>query len=61
MFMLGCTFLEVLTGCSREPYDWLKEGDPHGFKLITYRTHDLTRDISPVTVREHSCVCMVDC
>ena len=51
VFMLGCTFIEVLTGCSREPYDWLMDEDASGFKLITFRTHDLTRDVNPLAVR----------
>ena len=52
VFMLGCTFIEVLTGCTREPYDWLMAEDTTGFRLITYRTHELTRDNNPLTVRD---------
>ena len=51
VFMLGCTFIEVLTRCSRQPYDWLMEEDPSGFKLITFRTHDSTRSLNPLAVR----------
>ena len=50
--LLGCTFIEVLTGCTREPYDWLMAEDTTGFRLITYRTHELTRDNNPLTVRD---------
>ena len=51
VFMLGCTFIEVLTGCSREPYDWLMEEDPSGMTLITYRNHESTRSSNPLVVR----------
>ena len=51
VFMLGCTFIEVLTGCSREPYDWLMAEDPSGMTLITYRTHESTRNNNPLVVR----------
>ena len=52
VFMLGCTFIEVLTACSREPYDWLMEEDPSGMTLITYRTHESTRNNNPLMVSE---------
>ena len=52
VFMLGCTFIEVLTGCSRQPYDWLVEEDPTGTALIVYRGHDSTRNNNPLVVRE---------
>ena len=51
VFMLGCAFIEVLTGCSREPYDWLLEEDPSGNQLIAYRASDITRDVNPLAVR----------
>ena len=58
VFMLGCTFIEVLSGCSREPYDWLIEEDPSGTMLITYRAHESTRSLDPLTVRsQKQCVC----
>ena len=50
VFMLGCTFVEVLTGCSREPYDWLMEDDPSGMDLIVYRKHESTRNNNPLVV-----------
>ena len=55
VFMLGCTFIEVLTGCTREPYDWLTEEDPSGMTLITYRTHESTRSNNPLVVRATGC------
>ena len=51
VFMLGCTFIEVLTGCSREPYDWLTAADPSGTALIVYRGHESTRNNNPLVVR----------
>ena len=50
VFMLGCTFIEVLTGCSREPYDWLMAEDPEGMVLIAYRVTPATRNNNPLTV-----------
>ena len=49
--MLGCTFIEVFTGCSREPYDWLMEEDPSGRSLFAYRASDATLNHSPLAVR----------
>ena len=37
---------QVLTGCSREPYDWLAGED-----LLVYRKHDSTREVGPIEVR----------
>ena len=51
VFMLGCTFIEVLTGCSREPYDWLVKEDPSGTALTVYRGHESTRNNNPLVVR----------
>ena len=51
VFMLGCTFIEVLTGCTREPYDWLMEEDPSGVALTVYRGQEATRTINPIMVR----------
>ena len=51
VFMLGCTFIEVLTGCNREPYDWLMAEDPSCMTLITYRNHESTRSNNPLVVR----------
>ena len=51
VYSLGCTFIEVLTGCEREPFDWLVAADNTGFKLITFRSHDSSREIDPITVR----------
>ena len=51
VFMLGCTFIEVLTGCSREPYDWLMAEDPSGMDLIVYRKQESTRNNNPLVVR----------
>ena len=51
VFMLGCTFIEVLTGCSRQPYDWLLEEDPSGVALTVYRGHEGTRNNNPLVVR----------
>ena len=50
MFMLGCTFIEVLTGCSREPYDWLVKEDPSCMSLLVYRGHESTRNNNPLVV-----------
>ena len=36
---------QVLTGCSREPYDWLAGED-----LLVYRKHDSTREVGPLEV-----------
>ena len=52
MFMLGCTFIEVLTGCSREPYDWLT-----GEQLLLFRSDSLTRDVTPLLVRRRGLAC----
>ena len=51
VFMLGCTFIEVLTGCGREPYDWLMTEDPSGTALTVYRGHESTRNNNPLVVR----------
>ena len=51
VFMLGCTFIEVLTSCSREPYDWLMKQDPSGMDLIVYRKQASTRNNNPLVVR----------
>ena len=48
MFMLGCAFIEVLTGCSRQPYDWLTEDDPSSVALLVYRSQESTRDLDPL-------------
>ena len=56
VFMLGCTFIEVLTGCSRQPYDWLIEEDPSGHRLIAYRASDATMNNNPLVVRAVGCV-----
>jgi hypothetical protein len=45
VFMLGCCFLELATGCTRTPYDWLP-----GESLLVYRGHDSTRAIGPIQV-----------
>ena len=49
VFMLGCAFVEVLTGCSREPYDWLS-----GEALLLFRGNDATRGLNPLLVRRCS-------
>ena len=54
VFMLGCTFIEVLTACNREPYDWLMAEDPSGTMLITYRAHESTRNNNPLVVRDRA-------
>ena len=54
VFMLGCTFVEVLTGCTRQPYDWLMAEDLSGFKLVAFRASDLTRDVTPIEVAHTS-------
>ena len=51
VFMLGCTFIEVLTGCAREPYDWLMAEDPSGNRLVAYRASDATMNNNPLVVR----------
>ena len=43
VFMLGCTFIEVLTACSRAPYDWLT-----GAALLSFRQLPATRDTDPM-------------
>ena len=58
VFMLGCTFIEVLTGCSREPYDWLMAEDPSGMSLMVYRGHESTRNNSPLAVRATAVDCV---
>jgi serine/threonine protein kinase len=45
VFMLGCCFLELATGCTRTPYDWL-----YGESLLVYRGHDSTRAVGPIQV-----------
>ncbi len=45
VFMLGCCFLELATGCTRTPYDWL-DGDD----VIVFRKHASTRCIGPIQV-----------
>ena len=55
VFMLGCAFVEVLTGCSREPYDWLS-----GEALLLFRGNDATRGLNPLLVRRCSDVAAYD-
>ena len=55
VFMLGCTFIEVLTGCTREPYDWLMEDDSSGRALFMYRANEATRNNHPLVVRAAGC------
>jgi serine/threonine protein kinase len=45
VFMLGCCYLELLTSCTRAPYDWLS-----GFALTTFRAHESTRSLGPIQV-----------
>ena len=45
VFLLGCTFIEVLTGCMRQPYDWLM-----GKELVLFRAEESTRDMDPLQV-----------
>ena len=47
VYMLGCALVEVMTGCKRQPFDWLM-GDVES--LVTYRKHPSTRDVDPLTV-----------
>jgi hypothetical protein len=45
VFMLGCCFLELATGCTRTPYDWLTGED-----LLVFRKHAATRAVGPIQV-----------
>ena len=46
IYMLGGTFVEVLTGCHRAPYDWLDSGD-----VFSYRSSPATRHVTLFEVR----------
>ena len=50
VFMLGCTYIEVLTGCTRKPFDWLL-----GTSLVKYRQDEATRNNTPIMVSPASC------
>ena len=51
VFMLGWCFVEVLTCCQRQPYDWLMAEDPSGVALTVYRGQESTRNNNPLVVR----------
>ena len=53
VFMLGGSFLELLCGCERTPYDWLGPG------VFAYRASSATRAIGPIDVRSHFRPCDV--
>ena len=44
VFMLGGSFLELLCGCERTPYDWLGPG------VFAYRASNATKHIGPIDV-----------
>ena len=45
MYMLGSCFVEVATGCERQPFDWLTH---HG--VLRLRFNDVTRGVSCIQV-----------
>ena len=49
VYMLGCALVEVMTGCQRQPFDWLM-ADVEA--LVTFRKHPSTREVDPLTVRQ---------
>jgi serine/threonine protein kinase len=49
IFMLGCTYVELLTKCARKPYDWI----PSLEELQAFRTADSTRALNPLDVSRY--------
>ena len=45
VYMLGSCFVELATGCEREPFDWLV-----GDALTVFRVHETTRGVSCIQV-----------
>ena len=45
VFMLGGSFLELLCGCERTPYDWLGAGN-----ILPFRASYTTKHLGPVEV-----------
>jgi serine/threonine protein kinase len=43
VYMLGSTFLELATGCTRAPYDWLADAE-----LLRFRCHPTSSGVGPV-------------
>ena len=47
VYMLGSCFVEVTTGCERQPFDWLT---PEGVRRLRY--NDSTRGVSCIEVSD---------
>ena len=43
VYMLGSTFLEVISGCTRTPFDWLPARG-----VFNYRGHEVSRQVNTV-------------
>ena len=42
VFLLGCTFVELLTGCTRWAYDWLIDEAPVSLAVLAGRHQEST-------------------
>ena len=54
MYMLGSCFVEVATGCERQPFDWLTPQ-----RTLVYRVSDATRGVSCIQVSVNNFVKLV--
>ena len=45
VYLLGSCFVEVLTGCKRQPFDWLTPQ-----RTLVYRVSDSTRGVNCIQV-----------
>ena len=55
VFLLGCTFIELLTGCSRTPFDWLVNSNVGVAGATSSRTFDPSWHGDPLVVRASDC------
>ncbi len=46
VYMLGGCFIEVLTACTRTPFDWLPAHD-----VVAFRTRETSRQVGCIQVR----------
>ena len=46
VYMLGSCFVEVATGCERQPFDWLTPQ-----RVLMYRINDDSRGVNCIQVR----------
>ena len=52
VYMLGSCFVELMTGCERQPFDWLT-----GQRVLVFRGHDTTRAIHCIEVTCNGIFC----